>query len=82
MNGVAINVHFDGERILLDEPFDLPRNVSLPLVVPPVPPGPAISPAGTGMDAERIAWGRFGLDCLERAYGDDEPEYGLEDLRP
>ena len=28
------------------------------------------------------AWKRFGQSQLARAYGDDEPEYSLADLKP
>jgi hypothetical protein len=29
-------------------------------------------------DAERENWTRLSLESLERAYGDDEPEYSLD----
>ena len=29
MSTVALQAHFDGERIVLDEPYDLPTNASL-----------------------------------------------------
>lgn len=29
MSAVALQAHYDGERILLDEPYDLPVNASL-----------------------------------------------------
>jgi hypothetical protein len=31
---------------------------------------------------ERAAWRRFGQASLARAYGPDEPEYTVADLRP
>jgi hypothetical protein len=34
------------------------------------------------MQVELDQWRAFGLQQLARAYGDDEPEYDLADLRP
>ena len=31
---------------------------------------------------DREAWQEFGRRQLARAYGDDEPEYGLADIKP
>jgi hypothetical protein len=31
---------------------------------------------------DREAWRTFGRNQLARAYGSDEPEYSLEDLKP
>ena len=33
-----------------------------------------------GWQDENEAWRRFGLQQLARAYGDDEPEYTLDDI--
>ncbi len=30
------------------------------------------------LDEEREGWERLSLETLERAYGDDEPEYSLD----
>ena len=31
---------------------------------------------------DEVDWKQFGQSQLERAYGDDEPEYSLADLNP
>jgi hypothetical protein len=47
MPTIALQAHYDGERIVLDEPFDLPVNASLIVTVLP-----AMSDAE--LDSERI----------------------------
>ncbi len=66
MQIVNLQAHFDGERILLDEPYDLEPNTKLVVSVIEVE------------DAEREDWIRLSLANLERAYGEDEPEYSLD----
>ncbi|MEQ1909188.1 MAG: hypothetical protein ABMA15_10220 [Vicinamibacterales bacterium] len=70
MPTVSLRAHYDGERIQLDEPFDLPSDV--PLLVTVLVPEP---------DKEREAWIAAGREALARAYGDAEPEYVLADIR-
>ena len=70
MPTVSLRAHFDGERIQLDEPFDLPSDV--PLLVTVLVPE---------RDKEREAWIAAGREALARAYGDAEPEYALADIR-
>ena len=69
MTAAILKAHYDGEHIVLDEPFDLPANASLMVTV--------IAP-----DDERAAWAALSAQNLAGAYGDDEPEYTLADLRP
>ena len=69
MTAAILKAHYDGEHIVLDEPFDLPANASLMITV--------IAP-----DDERADWAALSAQNLARAYGDDEPEYTLADLRP
>ena len=38
MPTVALRAHYDGERIILDEPYELPANSSLMVTVLPVSP--------------------------------------------
>lgn len=44
---VALQAHYDGERIVLDEPFDLPTNANLMVTLLPA--------TTSGMDSEE-AW--------------------------
>jgi hypothetical protein len=69
MPTAVLKAHYDGEHIVLDEPVQLPANV--PLVV-------TISTD----DSERYEWAALGLQSLARAYGDDEPDYTIADLKP
>ncbi|MBI4568697.1 MAG: hypothetical protein HY719_09905 [Planctomycetes bacterium] len=70
MPTVSLKAHYDGERIQLDEPFDLPPDVPLLVTV-------LVSEA----DNDREAWIVMGRQTLARAYGPDEPEYTLDDIR-
>jgi len=71
MPTVTLKAHYDGERILLDEPFDLPLNAALMVTVLP--------PAD---DSESAQWARIAAIGLARAYSDYEPEYSLADVKP
>ena len=66
MDAISIPAHFDGERILLDEPIELEPNTRLIVTVLP------------NHDAEREAWLRLSGKGLADAYGADEEEYSLD----
>ena len=70
MPTVTLKAHYDGERIRLDEPFDLPRNAILLVTVLPQD--------GNG---DRVAWLAASSAALARAFGDNEPEYTQADIR-
>jgi hypothetical protein len=74
MPSVILKAHYDGEHIVLDEPFVLPPNAPLAVTV--------LSPTTPEPDSERAEWAALSAQNLDRAYGDDEPEYTLADLRP
>ena len=67
METKTLRAHFDGNQILLDEPFELEPNVELIITVLP-----------KASDEEREDWAQLSLESLARSYGDDEPEYSLD----
>ena len=74
MPTAILKAHYDGEHIVLDEPFSLPLNAPLAVTV--------LSPSTAEHDSERAEWAALSAQSLARAYGDDEPEYTLDDLKP
>jgi hypothetical protein len=62
--------HFDGERIQLDEPFDLAPNT--PLIITVLPPG---------VPQEDASWAVTASMGLSQAYGEGEPDYSVDDLK-
>lgn len=68
MPTAVLQAHYDGERVVIDEPFQLQPNA--PLIVTVVAP-----------DKERSEWIALASQSLARAYGDDEPDYSEADLK-
>jgi hypothetical protein len=66
----TLKAHFDGKRILLDEPFEIPANTRLMMTALPA------TEAAAGTD-----WIHAVSKAFSGAYGPDEPEYGLDDIR-
>ena len=73
MPTVSLKAHYDGERIVLDEPFELPVHSPLIVTVLPVP--------GSPLEQERAEWAALAVRSLARAYGDQEPEYTIADIK-
>ncbi len=69
MPTVALKAHFDGAHIVLDEPFDLPPHSALIVTLLPEP------------DTERADWEALAVGNLARAYGPDEPDYSINDIK-
>lgn len=65
---IAVPAHFDGERICLDEPFDLEPNAKLIVTILP----------GRESDSEYAAWLHLSSQRLKDAYGENEPEYSSD----
>ncbi len=72
MSAVILKAHYDGQRIVLDEPFDLPANCPL---------GVMVLSAEAQVEQERAEWAALAAANLADAYGDNEPEYTLADLK-
>ena len=66
MPTITLKAHFDGQRILLDEPFDLPANSSLMVTV--------LLPSATN---ENIQSDNIAMRRLAEAYSANEPDYSL-----
>src|SRR5260221_2677558 len=73
MPTVILKAHYDGERIVLDEPFDRPTDSTLMVTVLPK--------EDSLLSRERAQWADLAAQSLARAYGDDEPEYSLADIK-
>jgi len=73
---VTLRAHYDGEHIVLDEPFEIPANAALAVTVL------AAEPPEHDLERERASWAAISAWSLARAYGDDEPEYTVADLKP
>ena len=71
MNTITLPAHFDGDKIVLDEPFDLEPNTRL--IVTILPEEQSVS--------EREDWANLAMESLERAYSDDEPEYTVDMIK-
>ena len=70
MPNVTLKAHFDGERILLDEPFQIPRDCALMVTV--------LAPE---LPEDMREWVQAAKAGLARAYSDDEPEYSTRDIK-
>ncbi len=67
MKTVNLRAHFDGQNILLDEPFNLEPDTKLIVTVLP-----------KHTDEEREEWVLLSKKGLEKAYSIDEPEYSVD----
>ncbi|MEY4530163.1 MAG: hypothetical protein RLZZ156_884 [Deinococcota bacterium] len=65
MPSITLNAHFDGQQIMLDEPFEIPSNAKLLVTVL------------ENTDSEQFDWMVFSAMALARGYSDDEPEYAV-----
>ena len=72
MPAIILKAHFDGTSIQLDEPYELPRDARLLVTILP----------DSASDRERADWLALSASGLERAYGDDEPDYSTAEILP
>jgi len=66
----ALKAHYDGQHILLDDPFDLPVNAQLLITVLP-----------SERESDLESWLTIASESLASAYGDEEPEYSTADVK-
>lgn len=71
MKTVTLRDHFDGERIRLDEPFNLEPDTPLTITVWPK----------DGEAEEERDWQLLSASAFEARYGNQEPEYSLDLIR-
>jgi hypothetical protein len=71
MDTVILHAHFDGEQILLDQPYELEPNTRLLVTV--LPNGQS--------NGEQEEWLNLSTVSLAQAYGDNEPEYSAEMIK-
>ena len=69
MNAISIPAHFDGERILLDEPVEIEPNTRLLVTILPK------------QEPEHESWLHLSKQRLADAYSEDEEEYSLDLIR-
>jgi hypothetical protein len=69
MDSISVPAHFDGERILLDEPIELAPNTRLIVTILP------------NSDEEHEAWLQLSMKGLSAAYSEDEEEYSLDSVK-
>ncbi len=67
-NPISVPAHFDGERILLDEPVELARNARLVVTVLPA------------ADPARDSWEALSSAQLNAAYISEGYDYQLESI--
>lgn len=77
MTTVTLRAHYDGRQIVLDEPFEIPKDAPLAVTVLM----PSETERASTWEQERASWAALNAWSLARAYGDDEPEYSVADLK-
>ena len=70
MSAVTLRGHYDGSKIVLDEPFELKPNARLMITVLP-------EEQSDLSDGEREAWFKWAKEKFSYAYDEDEPEYTM-----
>jgi len=70
MNTVVLPAHFDGHQIVLDAPYPLEPNTPLAATILPAQD-----------DEERADWLRAATQNFAAGYGENGPEYSLDDIK-
>jgi len=71
METTTLPAHFDGNRIQLDEPFEMEPDTKLTVTILPKQQD----------DDGRQDWHFLSRQALQGAYGEEEPEYSLTRLK-
>lgn len=71
MRAVTLSAHFDGKRIVLDEPFELETNTRLIVTVL----------SDQRVSDERETWLQLSRRGLEHADGENEVEYTMDMIK-
>lgn len=69
MASLTLRAHFNGNHVVLDEPAELKPDTKLLVTVLP-----------EEVNGRSSEWFRMAEGSFDSAFGDDEPEYGVEDL--
>jgi hypothetical protein len=72
MPAVTLKAHYDGERIVLDEPFELTPDS--PLMV-------TVLPTAADDQSGHAQWTALSAQNLGRAYAESEPDYTQADVK-
>lgn len=67
---IKLRARFDGNKIVLDEPFELEMDSKLIITV-------LANEWTEHDDAEREAWLRWSMEQFDKGYSEDEPDYPL-----
>lgn len=67
MDYKTVSAHFDGKQICFDEPVELKPKTKLLVTIL----------SEENMEAHKEIWYRLAVSGLERAYGENEPEYSV-----
>ena len=72
MPAISLKAHFDGQKIQLDEPFEIPPDAQLLVTV--------LKPSLA--EEERQTWLALSARSLAAAYADNEPDYSDVEIQP
>ncbi len=73
MDTKTLRAHFDGQQIVLDEPFELETDTALLVTILPK--------EQSEEHADHKDWLELSMKRLQDAYGEDEPEYSLDRIK-
>lgn len=70
MDTLTVSARFDGEKILLNEPYELKPDMRLFVTIMPAEE-----------DEDRADWLRLSMQNFAAGHDDDEPEYSLDKIK-